>query len=118
MSAGKAAGMKPMKLKDIETSEQKRIDMGDSELNVEVIAAEMGLSRVQLYRKVKALTDASPVEMIRMSRLNRAKILLSKGDRNVSEVAYEVGFSSPSYFSKCYKYQFGHLPAEEMKNGE
>ena len=92
--------------------------MGDSELNVEVIAAEMGLSRVQLYRKVKALTDASPVEMIRMSRLNRAKILLSKGDRNVSEVAYEVGFSSPSYFSKCYKEQFGHLPAEEMKNEE
>jgi DNA-binding response OmpR family regulator len=92
--------------------------MGDSELNVEVIAAEMGLSRVQLYRKVKALTDASPVEMIRMSRLNRAKILLSKGDKNVSEVAYEVGFSSPSYFSKCYKDQFGHLPAEEMKNEE
>ena len=92
--------------------------MGDSELNVEVIAAEMGLSRVQLYRKVKALTDASPVEMIRMSRLNRAKILLSKGDRNVSEVAYEVGFSSPSYFSKCYKDQFGHLPVEEMKNEE
>ena len=88
--------------------------MGDSELNVEVIAAEMGLSRVQLYRKVKALTDASPVEMIRMSRLNRAKILLSKGDKNVSEVAYEVGFSSPSYFSKCYKEQFGHLPAEEL----
>ena len=92
--------------------------MGDSELNVEVIAAEMGLSRVQLYRKVKALTDASPVEMIRMSRLNRAKILLSKGDRNVSEVAYEVGFSSPSYFSKCYKEQFGNLPAEEMRNEE
>ena len=92
--------------------------MGDSELNVEVIAAEMGLSRVQLYRKVKALTDASPVEMIRMSRPNRAKILLSKGDRNVSEVAYEVGFSSPSYFSKCYKEQFGHLPVEDMKNEE
>ena len=85
-------------------------NISDSDLNVETISAEMSLSRVQLYRKVKAMTGATPVELIRLSRLSRAEELLSEGGYTVSEVAYEVGFSSPSYFIKCYKDHFGHTP--------
>lgn len=85
-------------------------NISDSDLNVETISAEMNLSRVQLYRKVKAMTGATPVELIRLTRLSRAEDLLHEGGKTVSEVAYEVGFSSPSYFIKCYKDQFGHTP--------
>lgn len=85
-------------------------NISDSDLNVETISAEMSLSRVQLYRKVKAMTGATPVELIRLSRLSRAEELLREGGKTVSEVAYEVGFSSPSYFIKCYKEHFGHTP--------
>lgn len=85
-------------------------NISDSDLNVETISAEMSLSRVQLYRKVKAMTGATPVELIRLTRLRRAEELLREGSKTVSEVAYEVGFSSPSYFIKCYKDHFGHTP--------
>lgn len=85
-------------------------NISDSDLNVETISAEMSLSRVQLYRKVKAMTGATPVELIRLSRLHRAEELLRESGKTVSEVAYEVGFSSPSYFIKCYKDHFGHTP--------
>ena len=85
-------------------------NISDSDLNVETISAEMNLSRVQLYRKVKAMTGATPVELVRQSRLSRAEELLLEGGKTVSEVAYEVGFSSPSYFIKCYKDHFGHTP--------
>jgi DNA-binding response regulator/sensor histidine kinase len=68
---------------------------------------------VQLYRKVKALTGHSPVEMLRKARLMRARHLLQTTDKSVSEVAYAVGFSTPSYFSKCYKEEFDLLPAQE-----
>lgn len=85
-------------------------NISDSDLNVETISAEMSLSRVQLYRKVKAMTGATPVELIRLTRLSRAEELLREGSKTVSEVAYEVGFSSPSYFIKCYKDHFGHTP--------
>lgn len=85
-------------------------NISDSDLNVETISAEMNLSRVQLYRKVKAMTGATPVELIRLSRLHRAEELLRESGKTVSEVAYEVGFSSPSYFIKCYKDHFGHTP--------
>lgn len=86
--------------------------MIDSSLSVEDVASELHLSRVQMYRKVKALTGSTPVEIIRTMRLKRADKLLRQGGRTVSEVSYEVGFSSPSYFSKCFKEQFGHLPSE------
>ena len=84
--------------------------LSDSDLNVEALGAEMGLSRVQLYRKLKALTGSSPVELLRTIRLSRAKELLADSGKSVSEVAYEVGFSSPSYFTKCYKEAFGSTP--------
>lgn len=85
-------------------------NLSDSEFNVERIGDEIGLSRVQLYRKVKALTGHSPVEMLRKARLMRARHLLRTTDKSVSEIAYSVGFSTPSYFSKCYKEEFGESP--------
>ena len=75
-----------------------------------MLASQLDMSRVQLYRKVKSVTESSPVEIIRITRLQQADRLLKQGRMNVSEVSYRVGFSSPSYFSKCYKEQFGHVP--------
>lgn len=85
-------------------------NLANSDLSVEQIGDEIGLSRVQLYRKVKALTGYSPVEMLRKARLTRARHLLRTTEKTVSEVAYAVGFSTPSYFSKCYKDEFGESP--------
>ena len=85
-------------------------NLSDNEFNVERIGDEIGLSRVQLYRKVKALTGYSPVEMLRKARLTRARHLLRTTEKTVSEVAYAVGFSTPSYFSKCYRDEFGESP--------
>ena len=90
--------------------EKLRLRMADPGLNVETLSADMGLSRVQLYRKVKALTGSTPVELIRTTRLRHAEQLLRRGTMTVAEVSYEVGFSSPSYFIKCYREQFGHTP--------
>ena len=87
-------------------------NMSDSDLSVETIGAELGLSRVQLYRKMKALTGLSPVELLRKARLKRGRQLLEKGGKNISEIAYEVGFSAPSYFTKCFKDEFGISPSE------
>ena len=86
--------------------------MTESELSVEDLAADMHLSRVQLYRKVKALTGSSPVELLRTARLNRGYQLLVTTDKTVAEVAYDVGFSSPSYFTKCFKDEFGIVPGD------
>lgn len=86
--------------------------MSDSSLSVETISAALGMSRVQMYRKVKALTGTTPVELIRRTRLKRADLLLRQGSITVAEVAYRVGFSSPSYFAKCFKEYFGRLPSE------
>lgn len=89
--------------------------MGDSELNVEDLGKEMGLSRVQLYRKIKSLTNFAPNELLRMARLKKAASLLASSDMTIAEVGYEVGFTSPSYFTKCYKEQFGESPTEFLK---
>jgi DNA-binding response OmpR family regulator len=87
-------------------------NMTDSELSVETIGAELGLSRVQLYRKIKALTGQSPVELLRTARLQKGRQLLQTTDKTVSEVAYEVGFTAPSYFTKCFKDEFGISPSD------
>lgn len=79
-------------------------------LSVEDISQEMCVSRVQLYRKVKSLAQKSPVEIIRERRLQRASELLQDPSLSISEVAYRVGFSAPSYFTKCYKEFFGKNP--------
>lgn len=89
--------------------------MSDSDLNVEDLGKDMGLSRVQLYRKLKSLTNYAPNELLRMARLKRAASLLASSELTVSEIGYEVGFSSPSYFTKCYKEEFGESPTEFLK---
>ena len=86
--------------------------LANSDFSVETASAEMGLSRVQLYRKIKALTGSTPVEIIRITRLKHAERLLKSTSKTVAEVSYDVGFSSPSYFSKCYKEYFGVLPGD------
>ena len=90
--------------------------IGNSDFGVEELAAQMGVSRVQLYRKVKQQTGRTPVDIIRLSRLNRSKILLQTTDLSVSEIAYQVGFTAPSYFTKCFKDEFGILPGDIKKN--
>lgn len=84
----------------------------DADYSVEDLGSEMGLSRVQLYRKVKALTGYSVVDLLRKARLAKAKRLLETTDKNISEVAYEVGFTTPSYFAKRFKEEYGVRPGE------
>lgn len=86
-------------------------NLGDSDFSVERLGEEIGLSRVQLYRKVKALTGQTPVELLRKARLTKARQLLEKTEKSVSEIAYEVGFTSPSYFNKCFKDEFDINPS-------
>ena len=90
-------------------------NISNNDFGVEQLGAAVDLSRVQLYRKVKALTGLSPVELIRATRVNRARKLIEGGATSVSEVAYQVGFTSPSYFTKCFKDQFGVSPMELLK---
>ena len=90
-------------------------NISNNDFGVEQLGAAVDLSRVQLYRKVKALTGLSPVELIRATRVNRAHKLIEGGATSVSEVAYQVGFTSPSYFTKCFKDQFGVSPMELLK---
>mgnify|MGYP000502673053 FL=1 len=87
-----------------------KANLGNSELNVETISHEMGISRAQLYRKIKSITGISPNDIVREARMRRADRLLETTDKSVSEIAYEVGFSSPSYFTKCYREFFGRTP--------
>ena len=87
----------------------------DSSISVEDLASDMNLSRVQLYRKVKAVTGSSPVELLRTARLKRAYQLLITTDKSVSEIAYDVGFTAPSYFTKCFKDEYGLLPGDVRK---
>lgn len=84
----------------------------DSNLSVEELASHLNLSRSQLYRKIKAITGQTVNEFIRKIRLERAKQILEKGHTNISEARFSVGFSSASYFSKCFKAHFGILPNE------
>lgn len=86
--------------------------LNDADFNVERMGEEMAMSRVQLYRKIKSLTGMTPVELLRKARLTRGKQLLETTDYSVSVVAYEIGFTSPSYFAKCFKDEFGISPGE------
>lgn len=97
-------------LKQLQAIIQKNIS--DSEFGVEDMGQQIGLSRVQLYRKVKAMTGSSVVDLLRKARLAKARRLLETRSMSVSEVAYEVGFSAPSYFTKCFKEEYGMLPGD------
>ena len=97
-------------LKQLQAIIQK--NLSDSEFGVEDMGRQIGLSRVQLYRKVKAMTGSSVVDLLRKARLVKARRLLETRSMSVSEVAYEVGFSAPSYFTKCFKEEYGMLPGD------
>jgi DNA-binding response OmpR family regulator/two-component sensor histidine kinase len=87
-------------------------NIAESSFSVEDFAVKIGLSTMQLYRKVTALTDLPPNEFIKFIRLSRAKDLLIKDFGNISEIGYEVGFNNPSYFAECFRKQFGCSPSE------
>ena len=90
-------------------------NIGNSDFNVDLLAAEMNMSRTSLNRKVRGTLDQSPNNYIRIERLKAAAEMLKSGDKKVNEVCYNVGFSSPSYFTKCFYEQFGILPKEFNK---
>lgn len=90
-------------------------NLSNANFSVEELGEQIGLSRVQLYRKTKALYGYSPNELMRIARLKRAASLLASTEKTVAEITYEVGFSSPSYFTKCYKEYFGEIPTEFLK---
>ena len=97
---------------------QKLIEdnFSNSELNVNFLAEKLNISRSGLFAKIKTLADATPNEMIQLIRLKRAAELLKERKYSVSEVGYMVGFSNPSYFSKCFQKQFGIRPTDYMKH--
>lgn len=89
-----------------------RKNMSNPNLKMDELGDEIGLSRVQMYRKVKVLTGYSPVELLRQMRLQRAFTLLNSTTKTVAEIAYEVGFNTPGYFSKCFREQYGKQPSD------
>ncbi len=91
-------------------------EISNPNLNIEQLASKMGLGHSQFYRKIKALTNYTPVELMRQLRLKQARHLLTTTSRSISEIAYEVGFSSPAYFTKCYRIAFGETPTELRDN--
>ena len=86
--------------------------LSDPDLSVDSLASDLGLARSQFYRKIKALTNYSPVELLRHMRLKEARRLLTTTDRSVSEIGFDVGFSSAAYFSKCFHDEFGETPSQ------
>lgn len=72
----------------------------------------MGFERSQFYRKIKSLTNYAPVELIRRLRLQKGRELLISTDRSIGEIAYEIGFSTPAYFTKCYRDAYGETPSQ------
>jgi signal transduction histidine kinase/ligand-binding sensor domain-containing protein/DNA-binding response OmpR family regulator len=89
--------------------------LSEEEFSIEAFAKEIGMSRTQLHRKIKALVGKSASQYVRSIRLNKAKKMIEEKKGNISEIAYSVGFSSPSYFTHCYKEEFGHPPKEIKK---
>ena len=90
-------------------------NLADPNLKMSDLGSEMQLSRAQLYRKVKAMTGKTPAELLREMRLQKAYILVQQTDKSVAEIATEVGFAVPGYFSACFKKRYGMLPSD-MRN--
>lgn len=90
-------------------------NISNTDLDIDFLAKHVGVSRTQLYRKIKALTDMAAKEFVKDMRLKRASQLLTQGKLNISEIAYEVGFSDMSYFRKCFKEAFGVSPTDYAK---
>ena len=93
-------------------NEAIRQKMSNPNLKMDDLGESMGLSRVQLYRRVKAITGVTPVELLRRIRLQEGYVLLCNTTKTVQEIAYEVGFGTPGYFSKCFKQQYGKYPMD------
>lgn len=90
-------------------------DIDNTQLNIEDIGKELGLSRTQLFRKVKSITGYAPIELLKIIRLKKAYMLLSTTERSISEIAYDTGFSSSSYFSKCFREHYLESPTDFLK---
>ena len=107
---------KPIKLRSIDEKFLNKIQkivnehISEEDFSIEELGSEVGMSRSQVLRKIKALTGKSPSIYVRSIRLLKAKVMIENGDGNISEIAYSVGFSSPVYFSKCFKEEFGYPP--------
>lgn len=95
-----------------------RSNLSDGTYNVEALSADMNMSRSSLHRKIKSLTDLTPVDFIRIIRLKRAAELLHDGELRINEICDEVGFQSPSYFAKQFQRQFGMTPTEYAKSSK
>ena len=91
-------------------------NIGNSEFEITQFQQEMLMSRMQLFRKIKALTNQTPSEFVRTIRLKRAASLMHQNFGNIAQITFEVGFNNPSYFAKCFKELFGKLPSEYIKN--
>lgn len=89
--------------------------LGEQDLSVDKVAGLLRMGRTLFYRKVRGVTGYTPNDYIRVLRMKKAAELLAKGDNNVSEVAYAVGFDNPYYFSKCFKAQYGMPPSQYIK---
>ena len=87
-------------------------NMGNADMKMDDLGAEMQLSKVQLYRKVKAMTGKTPAELLKEMRLKKAYTLLQETDMTISEVAAKVGFALPGYFSSCFRKRFDVLPTD------
>lgn len=118
VTSAPAEDSKPRIVNDVENEFYARFleifkkEMGNPDLNVDMIASKMGLGRSQFYRKIKALTNYSPVELLRNLRLKQARELLTTTEKSISEIAYEVGFSTPAYFTRCYREAYDETPSE------
>jgi YesN/AraC family two-component response regulator len=87
----------------------------EPEFNVKQLGKELGFSRTQLYRKILALTDHTPTELIRNLRLKMAAGMFHQGHRNITRVVYSVGFNNPAYFSQCFRELYGINPSEYIR---
>jgi len=100
----------------LKVSETIQEHLQDPAFNIENLSHEIGLSRSQLYRKIMAISGFTTTEYLRNIRLKHAESLFLEKQSNIAQVAYQVGFSNPSYFSECFKELFGKSPSEYIKS--
>lgn len=118
VTVGKGGKNEPTSNPDIDNEFYSRLislindEMSNPELSIDSLAGKMGMGRSQFYRKIKALTNYSPLELLRKMRLTKAREMLSTTDKPISEIAYEVGFSAPAYFTRVFREMFDESPSE------
>ena len=91
--------------------------LADEQYSIQILCREVGASERQLQRKLKSITNKSPNQLVRSVRLHRAKEMMIQKDKSISEAAFMTGFNSVSYFTKCFKKEFGHTPSELLNEG-